>query len=100
MPWAFLFAGQPGWGRGLAGPTGLELATAGMTGQATQGHSLLLDSAPITYILEDHPKLTSRFMPFFEDYAQDECDAHVRASFRLSLVKRRGPRDARSRRFE
>ena len=30
---------------------------------------VLLDSAPIIYFLEDHPKLASRFQPLFERHA-------------------------------
>jgi predicted nucleic acid-binding protein len=30
---------------------------------------LLLDSAPVIYVLEDHPKLASRFRPLFEAHA-------------------------------
>ena len=30
---------------------------------------VLVDSAPIIYILEDHPKLASRFRPLFEAHA-------------------------------
>jgi predicted nucleic acid-binding protein len=31
---------------------------------------LLVDSAPIIYILEDHPKLAPRFRPLFEAHAE------------------------------
>lgn len=30
---------------------------------------LLMDSAPVIYFLEDHPKLKSRFLPLFEAHA-------------------------------
>jgi predicted nucleic acid-binding protein len=30
---------------------------------------VLIDSAPIIYVLEDHPKLAPRFMPLFEVHA-------------------------------
>ena len=30
---------------------------------------VLVDSAPIIYVLEDHPKLAARFMPLFEAHA-------------------------------
>jgi predicted nucleic acid-binding protein len=30
---------------------------------------VLVDSAPIIYVLEDHPKLAPRFMPLFEAHA-------------------------------
>ena len=30
---------------------------------------LLLDSAPIIYVLEDHPKFAGRFRPYFEAQA-------------------------------
>jgi predicted nucleic acid-binding protein len=33
------------------------------------GALLLVDSAPIIYVLEDHPKLASRFTPLFEAHA-------------------------------
>ena len=32
---------------------------------------LLLDSAPIIYVLEDHPRLASRFLPLFEAHGVD-----------------------------
>lgn len=31
---------------------------------------ILLDSAPIIYLLEDHPKLAPRFAPLFESHAK------------------------------
>jgi predicted nucleic acid-binding protein len=34
-----------------------------------EGALLLIDSAPIIYVLEDHPKLASRFRPLFEAHA-------------------------------
>lgn len=37
----------------------------GLPGQAL----LLMDSAPIIYFLEDHPKLKQRFLPLFEAHA-------------------------------
>jgi len=32
---------------------------------------ILLDSAPIIYVLEDHPRLAARFQPLFEEHARD-----------------------------
>jgi predicted nucleic acid-binding protein len=32
---------------------------------------VLVDSAPIIYVLEDHPKLAPRFMPVFEAHAEN-----------------------------
>jgi prevent-host-death family protein len=49
-----------GTGRGLWGKSS-DLA---------KGALVLVDSAPIIYILEDHPKLASRFKPLFEAHAQ------------------------------
>jgi predicted nucleic acid-binding protein len=34
-----------------------------------EGALLLIDSAPIIYVLEDHPKLAQRFGPLFEAHA-------------------------------
>lgn len=34
------------------------------------GALVLLDSAPIIYFLEDHPKLAARFQPLFEEHAK------------------------------
>jgi predicted nucleic acid-binding protein len=34
-----------------------------------QGTLLLIDSAPIIYVLEDHPELAPRFKPLFEAHA-------------------------------
>jgi predicted nucleic acid-binding protein len=34
-----------------------------------KGAVLLIDSAPIIYVLEDHPKLALRFRPLFEAHA-------------------------------
>ncbi len=34
-----------------------------------EGALLLIDSAPIIYILEDHPKFAARFGPLFESHA-------------------------------
>ena len=39
---------------------------------------LLLDSAPIIYILEDHPKFRRRFEPLFE--------AHAAGSLRFAVT--------------
>lgn len=36
------------------------------------GATLLVDSAPIIYVLEDHPKLAKRFRPLFERHAFGE----------------------------
>lgn len=41
---------------------------AGLAG----GALLLIDSAPIIYFLEDHPKLASRFKPIFAAHAAGE----------------------------
>jgi predicted nucleic acid-binding protein len=38
-------------------------------GDLTEGALLLIDSAPIIYVLEDHPKLASRFGPLFDAHA-------------------------------
>ena len=38
-------------------------------GDLPEGALLLIDSAPIIYVLEDHPKLASRFRPLFEAHA-------------------------------
>jgi predicted nucleic acid-binding protein len=34
-----------------------------------EGALILLDSAPLIYFLEDHPKLAARFQPLFEEHA-------------------------------
>jgi hypothetical protein len=39
-------------------------------GDLPEGALLLIDSAPIIYILEDHPKLALRFRPLFERHAE------------------------------
>jgi predicted nucleic acid-binding protein len=39
---------------------------------------LLLDSAPIIYVLEDHPKFASRFQPLF--------DAHAAGAMRFAVT--------------
>jgi predicted nucleic acid-binding protein len=39
-------------------------------GDLPEGALLLIDSAPIIYVLEDHPKLASRFRPLFETHAE------------------------------
>jgi len=36
------------------------------------GATVLVDSAPIIYVLEDHPKLAKRFLPLFERQARGE----------------------------
>src|SRR3984885_16124665 len=38
-------------------------------GDLPEGALLLIDSAPIIYVLEDHPKFASRFGPLFEAHA-------------------------------
>jgi len=38
-------------------------------GTLSEGALLLLDSAPIIYVLEGHPKLARRFAPLFEAHA-------------------------------
>jgi predicted nucleic acid-binding protein len=38
-------------------------------GGLPEGALLLIDSAPIIYVLEDHPKFASRFEPLFEAHA-------------------------------
>lgn len=38
-------------------------------GDLTEGALLLVDSAPIIYVLEDHPKLASQFGPLFDAHA-------------------------------
>src|ERR1700734_2045846 len=38
-------------------------------GDLPEGALLLIDSAPIIYVLEDHPKLALRFKPLFEAHA-------------------------------
>ena len=43
-----------------------------------QGALLLVDSAPIIYVLEDHPKLAPRFRPLF--------DAHAAGRFRFAVT--------------
>jgi predicted nucleic acid-binding protein len=35
-----------------------------------EGALLLIDSAPIIYVLEDHPRLASRFRPLFDAHAE------------------------------
>jgi predicted nucleic acid-binding protein len=55
-------------------PLGLEWVPAGST--------LLVDSAPIIYLLEDHPRLAARFRPVFE--AQDS--GHVRLAISTIVV--------------
>lgn len=37
-----------------------------------EGALVLVDSAPIIYVLEDHPKLARRFRPLFERHQQGE----------------------------
>jgi len=37
-----------------------------------EGALLLVDSAPIIYVLEGHPALAARFLPFFERHARGE----------------------------
>jgi len=39
-------------------------------GDLPEGALLLIDSAPIIYVLEDHPKLASRFRPLFAMHAE------------------------------
>jgi hypothetical protein len=38
-------------------------------GDLAQDALVLVDSAPIIYVLEDHPKLAPRFMALFEAHA-------------------------------
>ena len=38
-------------------------------GDLPEGVLLLVDSAPIIYVLEDHPRLASRFRPLFDAHA-------------------------------
>jgi predicted nucleic acid-binding protein len=38
-------------------------------GDLPEGALLLVDSAPIIYVLEDHPRLASRFRPLFDAHA-------------------------------
>jgi predicted nucleic acid-binding protein len=47
-------------------------------GDLTEGALLLVDSAPIIYVLEDHPRLASRFRPLF--------DAHAAGRLRFAIT--------------
>jgi predicted nucleic acid-binding protein len=38
-------------------------------GDLPHGALLLIDSAPVIYVLEDHPRLASRFRPLFDAHA-------------------------------
>jgi hypothetical protein len=43
-----------------------------------RGALVLIDSAPLIYFLEDHPKLKQRFLPLFE--------AHARGDMRFAVT--------------
>lgn len=43
---------------------------------------ILLDSAPVIYVLENHPKLASRFRPLFERHAA----GHVRFAITTTTI--------------
>ena len=47
------------------------------TAAIADGALLLIDTAPIVYILERHPRLAVRFEPFFERHARGELSFAV-----------------------